>query len=74
MAVAHTTLLEYLGKKITYDLAVDQSFDPSGYIEESGTVTGVLLELDGNHQFCIKLDGYSDSYEFIRISDIKFKS
>ena len=74
MAVAHTTLLEYLGKKITYDLAVDQSFDPSGYIEESGTVTGVLLELDGNHQFCIKLDGYSDSHEFIRFSDMKFKS
>ena len=74
MAVAHTTLLEYLGKKITYDLAVDQSFDPSGYIEESGTVTGVLLELDGDHQLCIKIDGYLDNHEFVKFSEIRLKS
>lgn len=73
MAVAHTTLLEYLGKKITYDLAVDQSFDPSGFIEETGTVTGVLLELDGDHQLLIKLDGF-DYHEFIKFSEIKLKS
>ncbi|RKG47027.1 hypothetical protein D7V64_17240 [Acinetobacter cumulans] len=74
MTVAHTTLLEFLGKKITYDLAVDQSFDSSGYIQESGTVTGVLLELDGDHQLCIKLDGYTDSHEFVKFSEIKLKS
>jgi hypothetical protein len=74
MAVAHTTLLEFLGKKITYDLAVDQSFDPSGYIEESGTVTAVLFELDGDHQFCVKIDGFSDTHEFIKLSEIKLKS
>lgn len=73
MAVAHTTLLEFLGKKITYDLAVDQSFDPSGIVQESGTVTGVLFELDGNHQLCVKFDNY-DSYEFIRFSEMKIKS
>lgn len=73
MAVAHTTLLEFLGKKITYDLAVDQSFDPSGYIEESGTVTGVLLELDGDHQLCVKFDDY-DYHEFVKFSEIKLKS
>ena len=74
MAAAHTTLLDYLGKKITYVLAVDQSFDPSGYIEESGLVTGVLFELDGDHQFCVKMDGFDDSHEFIKFSEIEIKS
>jgi hypothetical protein len=72
MTAAHTTLLEYLGKYITYDLAVDHSFDPSGYVQESGQVTGVFIELNGNHQFRVKFDN-SDNYEFVSLSDIKLK-
>lgn len=71
MAASHTTLLNYLGKHITYDLAVDQSFHPSGYLRQSGQVTGVYLKLDGNHQFSIKIDGYSDFDDFVFLSDIK---
>ena len=74
MAVAHTTLLELLGKHITYDLAVDHSFDSSGFIHESGLVTAVLLEFDGNHQLCVLVDGFDDNHEFIKFSDIKLKS
>jgi len=73
MADANTTALHFLGKKITYDLVVDHSFDPSGFIEESGFVTGVLIELDGDHQLCIKLDGY-EYYEFVKLSEIHIKS
>jgi hypothetical protein len=73
MADAHTTLLNFLGKKITYDLAVDHSFDPSGFVEETGTVTGVLFELDGDHQLCVKFDDF-DSYEFIKFSEMTIKS
>ncbi|MDN5557742.1 MAG: hypothetical protein L0G58_14280 [Acinetobacter sp.] len=71
MAASHTTLLNYLGKHITYDLAVDQSFHPSGYLKQSGQVTGVLLQLDGNHQLSIKIDGYADFHDFVLFSDIK---
>lgn len=73
MAVAHTTLLQFLGKHIQYQLAVDTSFDVSGFVNESGKVTGVLLELDGDHQLCVKVDGY-DNHEFIKFSDIKLLS
>lgn len=73
MADANTTALHFLGKKITYDLVVDHSFDPSGFIEESGLVTGVLIELDGDHQLCIKLDGY-EYHEFVKFSEIRIKS
>lgn len=72
MTIAHTTLLEYLGKHITYDLAVDQSFDPSGYVQESGQVTGVFIALNGDHQFRIKFDNF-DNYEFVHLSDIRLK-
>lgn len=72
MAVAYTTLLEYLGKYITYDLVVDHSFDSSGCIHESGQVTGVFIELNGNHQFQIKFDN-SDDFSFVNLSDIQIK-
>ena len=45
MAASHTTLLEFLGKHITYDLVVDHSFDQSGYLRQAGLVTGVLFYL-----------------------------
>ncbi|MDA4972958.1 hypothetical protein PGK32_18665 [Acinetobacter baumannii] len=70
MAVAHTTLLEFLGKHIKYQVAVDTSFDESGFVEESGFVTGVLFEVNGDCQFCVKIDGY-DYEEFILFSKMK---
>ena len=73
MAVAHTTLLEFLGKKITYDLVVDHSFDPSGYIQESGTVTGVLFDLHGDHLLRVKFDDIDD-YGDIRFAEMKIHS
>lgn len=72
MTAAHTTLLQFLGKKITYDLVVDHTFDSSGYIQCSGTVTGVLLELNGDHHFSVKVDGY-DYSELIKFSEIRLK-
>ena len=73
MAVSHTTLLDYLGKQITYDLTVDQSFDLSGVVEEFGFVTGVLFDLNGDHLLRVKFDDL-DSYEDIRFSEIKIKA
>lgn len=70
MAVANTTFLQFLGKSISYQVSVDKSFDASGFVAESGLVTGVLFELDGSFQFCIKLDGY-DYEEFIPYSNMK---
>lgn len=70
MTVAHTTLLEFLGKHIKYQVAVDTSFDESGFVEESGLVTGVLFELNGDFQLCVKIDGY-DYEEFINFSKMK---
>ena len=67
MTVAHTTVLELLGKHIKYQVAVDTSFDESGFVEESGLVTGVLFELNGDFQLCVKIDGY-DYEEFINFS------
>jgi hypothetical protein len=70
MTVAHTTVLELLGKHIKYQVAVDTSFDESGFVEESGLVTGVLFELNGDFQLCVKIDGY-DYEEFINFSKMK---
>ena len=72
MAVAHTTLLQYLGKNITYDVAVDQSFDPSGFVEESGFVTAVLFDLHSDHMLSVKFDDF-DSYDDLKFSEIKIK-
>ncbi|MFM2315635.1 MAG: hypothetical protein RLZZ04_4913 [Cyanobacteriota bacterium] len=70
MTVAHTTVLELLGKHIKYQVAVDTSFDESGFVEESGLVTGVLFELNGDFQLYVKIDGY-DYEEFINFSKMK---
>ena len=71
MAASHTTLLELLGKHITYDLVVDHSFDQSGYLRQAGLVTGVLALLDGDHQLLIVVDGYPDNSDFIKLSEVK---
>lgn len=70
MTVAHTTLLEFLGKHIKYQVAVDTSFDESGFVDQSGLVTGVLFELNGDFQLFVKIDGY-DYEEFIHYSKMK---
>lgn len=74
MAVSHTTLLEFLGKHITYDLVVDLSFDQSGSLRQSGFVTGVLALLDGDHELLVVLDGYPDKPDFIKLSQVKILS
>ncbi|MEG0198225.1 MAG: hypothetical protein RR676_13715 [Acinetobacter sp.] len=51
-------------------MAVDTSFDESGFVDESGLVTGVLFELNGDFQLCVKIDGY-DYEEFIHYSKMK---
>lgn len=71
MAVSHTTLLEFLGKHITYDLVVDHSFDQSGYLRQTGLVTGVLVLFNGDHELLILVDGYPDKSDSIKLSEVK---
>lgn len=70
MTVEHTTLLQYLGKHIKYQLSVHESFDSSGFISESGVVISVNIELSGDHQLCLKIDGYAYD-EFVSLSEMR---
>lgn len=74
MAVSNSTLLEFLGKHITYDLVVDRSFDQSGILRQSGFVIGVLALFDGDHQLLVVVDGYPDEPDFIKLSEVKILS
>nr|WP_032072967.1 hypothetical protein [Acinetobacter sp. M131]AGC70586.1 hypothetical protein [Acinetobacter sp. M131] len=68
MAVSHTTLLNYLGKQVTYRLPANPSIHPSGFKQDSGQVVGVLLMLDGDHQVVVRLHEHYD--EYVRFSDM----
>ena len=72
MAVSHTTLLDYLGKEITYQLPANPSIYSSGFKKESGQVIGVLCMLDGDHQLVVRLAEHYD--EYVRLSEMQFIS
>lgn len=68
MAVAHTTVLEMLGKEVSFSVLLDEQikcFFPEG-IQVTGDVQEVIIALDGNHQILV-LDEY---YQLSRI-DLK---
>lgn len=64
MTVAHTTLLNYLGKHITVDVPVPIEYKASGFEQISGIVDSVVIHLDGNHQFAF---ADSDYYFFDKV-------
>lgn len=64
MTVAHTTLLNYLGKHITVDVPVPIEYKASGFEQISGIVDSVVIHLDGNHEFAL---ADSDYYFFDKV-------
>tara|TARA_A100001015_G_scaffold208731_1_gene233595 strand:- start:425 stop:631 length:207 start_codon:yes stop_codon:yes gene_type:complete len=58
MAVAHTTVLELLGKQVSFVYFIESS---SGVysLSYSGTVLDVIVSLSGEHQISIGSDFYS---------------
>ena len=58
MTVAHTTLLNYLGKYITVDVPASVEYKESGFEQLSGVVVSVNFELDGKHCFCFEGSDY----------------
>lgn len=68
MVVSYTTLLDYLGKQITYRLPANPSIHLSAFKQYSGQVIGVVFMLDGDHQLIIRLD--KDYDEIVRFSEI----
>ena len=53
MAVSHITLLQYLGKNITFKYPCPLHYDSSGFTYLSGKVISVSIELNQNHQICV---------------------
>lgn len=58
MAVAHTTVLELLGKQVSFVRLID--YRSTVYsLSYSGTVLDVIVSLSGDHQISIGSDFYS---------------
>lgn len=53
MAVAHTTLLEYLGKEVTFKVTLPTDSDQSVFQQITGKVITVAFELNGKHSLCV---------------------
>lgn len=68
MTVAHTTLLDYLGKHITVSVPVPIEYKESGFEQISGVVDSVVIHKNGNHEFALE---DSDYYCF---NDVLIKS
>lgn len=69
MAVAHTTVLEMLGKEVSFSVVLNdelKSFFPGG-VHVTGDVQEVIIALNGNHQILV-------SDEFYELSRIELKS
>lgn len=72
MAVAHTTVLSYLGKHISFETSVPLDYDQSIFVHRSGKVISVLIELDGDHKLCV--DYGNDNAHFFSLTDMKINS
>ena len=72
MTVAHTTVLSYLGKSISFQYPVPVAFDRSGFMQRIGKVIAVCVELDGDHQLCI--DFGKDDAHFFSFTDLVIQS
>lgn len=69
MAVAYTTVLEMLGKEVSFSVVLNdqlKSYFPEG-VHVTGDVQEVIIALDGNHQILV-------SDEFYELSRIELKS
>jgi urease beta subunit len=65
MAVAHTTVLELLGKQVSFNLSI--LFESNAYLlTYTGTVVEVIISLSGDHQISIGSDFHylSDLQDF----------
>ena len=72
MAVAHSTLLSYLGKEITFNYPVPIEYKESGFDEVTGKVISVCIELNENHQLCVLFDEESDHADFFEFDKMIF--
>lgn len=72
MVVAHTTVLSYLGKSISFQYPVPVDCDCSVFTQQTGTVVAVCVELDGDHQLCI--DFGEDGAHFFSFTDLVIQS
>lgn len=69
MTAAHTTVLEMLGKEVSFSVLLDDQQKcrfPEG-VHVTGYVQEVIIALDGNHQILV-------SEEFYELSRIVMKS
>lgn len=67
MAVVHTTVLELLGKQVSFTRSFE--IDSFAYsIDYSGTVTAVVISLSGEPEFFVDDQG---SFSFSQILDFK---
>lgn len=72
MAVAHTTLLEYLGKYVTFKVPVPIGSDQSLFRQVTGKVISVDIDLGGKHSLCILYDELGDSSEYFLYAEMIF--
>jgi len=69
MAASHTTVLELLGKQVSFSLPI--SFGTNVYdLSYSGTVVDVIISLSGEHSISIGSDFHylSDLHDFCVVS------
>lgn len=71
MTVAHTTLLGYLGKYITFKHPVPVEYKESGFDQFHGKVISVCIELNGRHALCVLYDEKHDCAEFFEYDKIE---
>ncbi|WP_151840879.1 hypothetical protein [Acinetobacter soli] len=69
MAVEHTTVLELLGKQVSFDLLYPYHSNVYS-LSYSGTVIDVIISLSGQHSICIGSDFHylSELHNFSVIS------
>ena len=74
MAVSHITLLQYLGKNITFKYPCPLHYDSLGFSHLSGKVISVSIELDQKHQLCVLFDesiDHADYFYYDKIIELK---
>lgn len=69
MTAAHTTVLSFLGKQISFQTSVS-SHDKPIFVRRSGKVISVVIDLHGDHQLCV--DYGNDNAHFFSFNDMQF--
>lgn len=60
MTISHTTLLQYLGKYVSFN--TDSSF------EMTGVISAIIFNIDGSVEFSM---GWEDFFSFTEIQNLK---